>query len=358
MGAFGSFNFSHLDEGFASNIVLKDQARALKWVYENIEAFGGDPENITVAGESAGAISVLGLINAPSLYPYINKALIMSVFPEMFTDKESSKESAVKFMDKTGIKSKEELLSLSTKELNKKAASFFTDSDRVWGMMDVKLVVDGEFLANYPFDGAKKGEDAPIPIFFGTMDKEADFLFKAPIIKRIVNKEIDYRVEHYAGIAKVIDGDESYKSNHGKLGTDTLVKAPTEAYAYAHGQRHKTWLYRFCYAPRALRVIRVGAVHGLDTIFLFNGFKSPIARPLFVMTPNKKYAFSVASRYQSDILQFIKSGECQFDTYSKNFSVKCYGIKNRGQTDEVETSDIEKKQAWFEYFGISEKSDG
>ncbi|MCV2503275.1 MAG: carboxylesterase family protein, partial [Neisseriaceae bacterium] len=84
LGALGYFDFSIYDnQNFDSNGGFSDQVMALKWIKENIEYFGGDPDNITLAGESAGAISISHLMVAPSTQNLFQKAILQSCLPEM-----------------------------------------------------------------------------------------------------------------------------------------------------------------------------------------------------------------------------------------------------------------------------------
>ena len=66
------------ENGVSGNYGLYDQVKALEWVYNNIAQFGGNPENITIFGQSAGAMSVKYLVSSPRSKDYISKAIIMS----------------------------------------------------------------------------------------------------------------------------------------------------------------------------------------------------------------------------------------------------------------------------------------
>ena len=80
MGALGFMAHPELvkEAGRSGNYGILDQIAALNWVYENIEAFGGDPENITVFGQSAGAMSVQTLVSSPLAKGKIAKAILQS----------------------------------------------------------------------------------------------------------------------------------------------------------------------------------------------------------------------------------------------------------------------------------------
>ncbi|MGW8374752.1 carboxylesterase family protein [Streptomyces sp. ODS28] len=83
MGALGWVHFGLLGDDLpeAVNLGVQDQFAALKWVYENVEAFGGDPDNITVGGESAGATAVSHLLAIPEAHPYFRRAVMQSLSP-------------------------------------------------------------------------------------------------------------------------------------------------------------------------------------------------------------------------------------------------------------------------------------
>ena len=78
LGPLGFYNFSRLGPDFDSNCAVSDMIQALKWVHENIAAFGGDPENVTICGESAGGTGVYSLLAAPAARGYFQKAIPMS----------------------------------------------------------------------------------------------------------------------------------------------------------------------------------------------------------------------------------------------------------------------------------------
>ena len=81
LGALGCFDYTHLSgntDDFDGDISLSDQLEALRWVKENIEAFGGDPDNITLMGESTAGCSVLNFMACPKADGLYHKAIIQS----------------------------------------------------------------------------------------------------------------------------------------------------------------------------------------------------------------------------------------------------------------------------------------
>lgn len=101
----------------ATNLGLLDQICALKWVNRNIAAFGGDPENVTIFGESAGGASVVALMAAPDAQPYFEKAWAMSPSIGQYSTIERANRQTIDLMKHAGASNEKDLLSISSSAL-------------------------------------------------------------------------------------------------------------------------------------------------------------------------------------------------------------------------------------------------
>lgn len=101
LGPFGFVNFGSIvgPEHAGANLGLLDQIQALRWVRENIEAFGGDPDRVTVAGESAGSVSVSLLLTAPAAAPFFQQAVMESGAYSVIHDRPTSEQVADRYAD-------------------------------------------------------------------------------------------------------------------------------------------------------------------------------------------------------------------------------------------------------------------
>ncbi len=133
LGVFGFLAHEELSaespDGVSGNYGLLDQVAALKWVKRNIAGFGGNPDNVTVAGQSAGALSIMCLMGAPDARPLFHKAILQSPYmislPSLSCERHghpSAESAGGQFARRIGASSAAELRSLPAHELVRQAA--------------------------------------------------------------------------------------------------------------------------------------------------------------------------------------------------------------------------------------------
>lgn len=157
LGALGWVHFGLLSEELseAINLGLQDQIAALHWVSQNIEAFGGDKENITVAGESAGATAVSHLLVNATARPLFRRAILQSLSPFntwCTQPPEQAAEVAQLYLDILEVDSPAELISIDADRLLAVAALlgryFHPDKNVAWRPLGG--VVDGDWIPDLP----------------------------------------------------------------------------------------------------------------------------------------------------------------------------------------------------------------
>ena len=169
LGVFGWLAHPELSSesplGLSGNYGLLDQIQALKWVRSNISAFGGDPANVTIAGESAGALSVMYLMAAPPARGLFAKAIAESAYmistPEL---KQSSFGSPS--AEESGTKLAAALHAPNIAAMRAMDAAALTEAAPAagfgpWG------AIDGHILPRQLVDVFDKGEQAPVPLLAG-----------------------------------------------------------------------------------------------------------------------------------------------------------------------------------------------
>lgn len=172
LGVLGFFSHPLLSaespNGVSGNYGLMDQAAALKWIHNNIEQFGGDPNNITIFGQSAGAGSVQALCASPLSKSMVSKAIIMSggglgnTRPGLSLD--TAQLANKRMMDFFGDTTLAAMRALSFDELLKMAKTY---ADTTKTQVGWRPVIDNYFLKGTFTDAANANQIPDIPYMIG-----------------------------------------------------------------------------------------------------------------------------------------------------------------------------------------------
>ncbi len=276
LNIFGFMNFSALDSNFVDTgyLGIKDQVAALTWVKENISAFGGDPDNITIFGESAGATSVMLLMIAPAAKGLFKKAITQSGNLGMYHTPEQSAKLAEKFMEFNGYKNMRELMSKSSNELYEAYDRFFR-SRPYETEADYFPTCDGKFLPLHPIRELEDGAARGIKFMTGTVADEyrywnlyaEDFIdhikdFHDAIIPTLYESKFTNPQEIYEAWKKNHADNDSYLEFANQLD----FRVAQELTAEYQSAFDDTYFYLFSQkSPNEL----LGSCHSIDLVFVF-----------------------------------------------------------------------------------------
>ena len=173
LNVFGFLNLAAIDKNFEDSgyLGIKDQIAALEWVKENISEFGGNPDNITVFGQSAGSISTFLLTVTPGAKGLFNKAIPQSGNLKFYNTPEDSARVAEKFMAAGGVKTVGELIKKSADDI-KSIYEKILDGGLAENPSEYLPTCDGKFLPENPLQALKDGAARGIKILTGNVAEE------------------------------------------------------------------------------------------------------------------------------------------------------------------------------------------
>jgi len=253
-------------DGDLADFGLADQIAALKWVKANIGAFGGDPSNVTVFGESAGAMSVNFLLASPAAHGLFEKAISESGFARApARPLAAAQQDGAAFAKTAGVAGDD---SAAAAALRKLPAETFTASAPALVAADrIGPILDGVIAKENVPDAFAAGRQANVPLIAGGNSFEAslfgDILQKPDLVLARLGDKRDLAVKLYG------DGDPGKAAAN--LTTLSQVIEPSRFQAREVAKAGApAWLYYFSYLPAAIRTSAPGAGHGYEVAYVFD----------------------------------------------------------------------------------------
>jgi len=221
-----------------------DQIAALKWVRRNIKAFGGDPDNVTIFGESAGGWDTLTLMTTPAARGLFAKATVQSgggwSAPVSLAEAEADGVGVAKTLGLPDDATADQLRGLPVEALVAARGRF-------------NPIVDGRLITENATQAFARGDEAPVPLIIGSNSWEASLLPASGYADYLAAARPETKAA-YAGEAT----DDAKLAQ--AMFTDAAMGAPARWIAAKASARAPAWLYYFSY----VRVIRRGKIPGAN----------------------------------------------------------------------------------------------
>jgi para-nitrobenzyl esterase len=324
LGALGFLGHRQLDDpdGLVGNWGLADQVAALTWVRENIAAFGGDRDNVTIFGESAGGFSVAALLGCPAARGLFRRAIVQSGGVHVHTVEEAER-AGERLASMLGVASCDRAslegvpateLVAATAELGKRRPDP--------GLLPLPFLptVDGTFLPTDPLTAVQAGAGAGVDLLIGTnRDELTLFGLGSPALLAMDEKGLERWVANSLPGVPPLDVIAAYReARQGRgerievndvwvaAGTDMVFRWPSLQLAAAHGANgEKAYVYLFDWESPAFDGL-LGSCHALELPFVFGAVHVPVVQ---VFSGGGPPAETLSRQMQMAWLSFAASGD-------------------------------------------------
>ena len=307
LNVLGFFDMSGLGGRYSesANLGMQDLVKSLEWIHDNIANFGGDPNSVTIGGQSGGGGKVSTVMMMPSAKGLFHRAIVQSGSFTRYSNNENSKLYSQALLNELGLRANdieglnavpyEKLVEAVNKSSRIVNATLQSMGNRPAGGMQ-SPVIDGKFVVAPGFDASAPEVSREVPMIIGSNYNEFDF----------------------------VSGKEDQMFRDGAINQATIKSKQGGANVY---------MYMFNWKPVGNTL---GACHGMELAFMFNNVS---LQP--EMNGATKEAFSLSDKMSSAWIAFIKSGNPnvkglpKWETYNENtkpvmiFDNSCYLRKSK-----------------------------
>jgi para-nitrobenzyl esterase len=322
LGALGFLQLAELlgpDYADSSNVALLDLVQALQWVRSNISAFGGDPDNVTVFGGSAGAAAVGTLLGMPASDGLFRRAIMQSGTAERFRTAEESATVTQQFLRHCGLDEARagQLLTLpAARLLESQKAMADAEAQRSYGVpLPFQPTVGTPALPDRPLDAVRGGRSSTVDLLIGTNLNEGSFAVELRPFYPSDPPRMEDRVEllmaahsdqpalaagrYAAALTGCKDGEPTGKELLEACLADILYRQPSNRLLAARCSSDRaTFSYLFTWSTLAMEG-RLGACHALEVPFVFRNLSHPGAGFLVGRQPPTRLSGMMSSAWAS-----------------------------------------------------------
>jgi para-nitrobenzyl esterase len=366
LGAFGFLDFAQYstpERPIESNLGLRDIVAALEWVRDNIRSFGGDPDNVTLFGESAGANAVTTLMCVPAARGLFTRAIAESSPAEAVYDGQVTAQWGADFVSlladelrSAAPASKEEAAALlggaTVPQLVRATNRLMRETpDRVPGTIALCPTIDGDFLPQRPIRAFADGTAHPIPLIIGTNDREGSlFRGKLDILATTPERIQGIFVKTRRHLARALAAEYPHlptRRGRADFAGDYAFWFPSIEVAEGHSRFAPVHFYRFDIAPRLVRLLGLDATHGIELFAVFDQARTPFGRAMGALGGYRDFE-RTGRRMRANWLRFAREGtvDAGWPAYTEEHRVTLI-IDDEDRLEEDPRS--ERRIAWREF---------